>query len=60
MQALVNHGGAVPVQEKGYGALATLAVNAENRVEIARQGGIDMIVKTIWNHCGAAAVQEQD
>ena len=39
-------------------ALCNLAGNADNQVEIARQGGIAAVLKALDNHPTAPAVQE--
>ena len=58
VKALVNHAGVVGVQEHGCWALAILALNADNQVEIERQGGNDAVVKAMENHFGSVHVQE--
>ena len=47
------------VQEQCCGALGILAINDDNKVEIAKQGGIDAIIKALGMHPDHAGVQQQ-
>ena len=59
VKAMVNHGGAMEVQEAGCRAVCNLADNAGNRAEIARLGGIVAVVKAMMNYGRSPEVQEQ-
>ncbi len=56
--AMKQHASVAAVQEHGCGALRNLAVNAENKVTIARQGGVDVILTAMKQHASVAAVQQ--
>ncbi len=47
------------VQEQACGALRNLAVNADNKARIAREGGIELVVAVMSALPKAARVQEQ-
>ncbi|KAJ1463788.1 expressed protein [Baffinella frigidus] len=52
------HASSAGVQEQGCGALLNLAVNAENQVAIAAQGGIAAVLRAMGAHASSAGVQE--
>ena len=58
LKAMKGHESVAAVQEHGCEALGTLAMNAENQVTIARQGGVDVIVAAMKQHASVAAVQQ--
>ena len=47
------------MQKLGCGALLILGMNADNKVEIAKQGGITAILKGMVTHQGHLGVQER-
>jgi len=46
------------IQEQGCGALWNLAVNADNQIKIAEQGGIDVTLEAMRTHRSHAGAQE--
>ena len=54
MRAHVSHSG---VQEQGCSALGNLAVNDDNQVQIAREGGIAVVLEAMRVHNSHSRVQ---
>ena len=57
--AMAEHTRDERVQEQACGALRNLAVNADNKARIAREGGIELVVAVMSALPKAARVQEQ-
>ena len=56
MSTYASHSG---VQQEGCRALVNLARNAENKIKIAKEGGIKVVMDAMVNHISHAGVQEQ-
>ena len=56
MSTYASHSG---VQQEGCRALVNLAVNADNQIKIAKEGGIKVVMDAMVNHISHAEVQEQ-
>ena len=58
MEAMRLHPNVSAVQEKGCGALWNLSVNADNKVSIAKAGGVRSIMEAMRLHPNVSAVQK--
>eukprot|EP00961_Rhodomonas_salina_P090894 1223114-Rhodomonas_salina.1 len=53
-----QHLGHAGVQEAGCGAVRNLAMNADNKIKIAGEGGIGVMLEAMRQHLGHAVVQD--